>query len=347
MVLHHTDKINSMRATRFVELNAFVAVAERKSFTKAADDLGMSTSALSQTIRGLEDSLGVRLLNRTTRSVEVTEAGGQVLERVRPLLTDFAAVVDSVTESRNKPAGRLRLTVPPPVASFVLPPLLRRFLEQYPDIVVDITAENSLVDIIAERYDAGIRVGSRVARDMIAMPIMDDLRFAVVASPAYLAQHPPPTTPEELSVHRCLKIRFESGTFAPWSFMKGGKMLEVEVEGTVVANKPQPLIRAARDGVGILYVIHWYVAPWISSGELIPLLEDWMPPPSDGFFLYYPSRRQNPAALTAFIDFLRADKRRSGLPAQTLSAPKMEIPRNPAKVADSSTSPRPSSPRLK
>jgi DNA-binding transcriptional LysR family regulator len=303
----------------------------------------MSTSALSQIIRGLEDSLGVRLLDRTTRSVKVTEAGGQMLERVRPLLGELAAVVGSVRECRDKPAGRLRLTAPPPVVSFVLPPLLRRFLEQYPDIVVDITAENALIDIVAERYDAGIRVGSRIARDMIAMRITDDLRFAAVASPAYLAQHPPPTTPEELRARHCLKMRFDNGAFVPWRFMKDGRAVEVEVEGPLVANKPEPLIRAARDGIGILYTIHPFVAPWISSGELVPLLEGWMPPPSDGFFLYYPSRRQNPAALTAFVDFLRVDNRRSGQLAQVLSAPKIEIPRTPARIADASTSPRPSS----
>jgi DNA-binding transcriptional LysR family regulator len=316
-----------MRATRFVELTAFVAVAERKSFTRAAADLGMSTSALSQTIRGLEDNIGVRLLNRTTRSVDVTEAGEQVLGRVRPLLSDFASVVGSVSESRDKPAGRLRLTVPPPVASFVLPPLLRRFLAKYPDIVVDITVESSLIDIVMERYDAGIRVGSRVARDMIAMRITDDLDFVVAASPAYLARHPAPETPEDLRTHNCLRTRFESGTFEPWRFMRGGKVLEANVEGTVVANKPDPLIRAALDGVGILYVLHGYAAPWISAGRLVPLLETWMPPPSEGFFLYYPSRRQNPAALTALIDFVRTDVRRSGQPAKAPPASKTRTAR--------------------
>jgi DNA-binding transcriptional LysR family regulator len=254
-----------------------------------------------------------------------------VLERVRPLLTDFATVVNSVSESRDKPTGRLRLTVPPPVASFVLPPLLRRFLAQYPDIVVDVTVESSLMDIIAERYDAGIRVGSRVARDMIAVRITDDLRFVVVASPAYLARQPPPETPEDLSTHNCLRTRFESGTFEPWRFMKEGKVLEVDVEGTLVANKPDPLIRAALDGIGILHVLNGYISPWISTGQLIPLLQTWMPPPSDGFFLYYPSRRQNPAALTAFIDFVRTDVRRIGQHAQAPPAPKQRIARSPEK----------------
>jgi DNA-binding transcriptional LysR family regulator len=320
-----------MRATRFVELNAFVAVAERKSFTRAADDLGMSTSALSQSISGLEDSIGVRLLNRTTRSVEVTEAGEQVLERVRPLLSDFAAVVGSVSESRDKPAGRLRLTVPPPVASFVLPKLLRRFLAQYPDIVVDITVQSSLIDIVMERYDAGIRIGGRLARDMIATRITDDLRFVVAASPSYLARHQPPETPEDLSMHNCIRTRFESGTFEPWRFMTGSKVFEANVEGSVAANKPEILVRAALDGVGIVHVLHGYVAPWISLGKLVPLLEAWMPPPTDGFFLYYPSRRQNPAALTAFIDFVRADVTRRGEPATTLPATKTRTARSPQK----------------
>jgi DNA-binding transcriptional LysR family regulator len=301
-----------MRASRFVELTAFVAVADRKSFTKAAIDLGMSASVLSQTIRGLEESLGVRLLNRTTRSVEVTEAGDQVLERVRPLLTDFAVVVDSVGAFRDKPAGRLRLTVPRPVASFVLPSLLRRFLAQNPDIVVDITVDSTLVDIISERYDAGVRLGSRVARDMIAIRIMEDLRYAVVASPAYLARRPPPETPQDLRNHNCIRTRFESGVFAPWRFVTGDKIQEFEGEGSIVSNKSELLVRAALDGVGVFYTLHGYVAPWIASSELIPLLETWMPPPSDGLFLYYPSRRQNPPALTAFIDFIRADLKRPG-----------------------------------
>jgi DNA-binding transcriptional LysR family regulator len=320
-----------MRATRFAELTAFVAVAERKSFTRAADDMSMSSSTLSQTIRGLEDSLGVRLLNRTTRSVELTEAGSQVLERVRPLLSDFAAVLGSVSQSRDKPAGRLRLTVPPPVASFVLPALLRRFLTQYPEVVVDITVESSLMDLIAERYDAGIRVGSRVPRDMIAIRITDDLHFAVVASPAYLARHPSPETPQDLSTHNCLRTRFESGTFEPWRFTKDGKIVEIDVDGTLIVNKPEPLVRAALDGVGILHVLRGYVSPWISSGKLIPLLETWMPPPSEAFFLYYPSRRQNPAVLAAFIDFVRADVRRSGQPTRALPAPKVRIAQSPGK----------------
>jgi DNA-binding transcriptional LysR family regulator len=301
-----------MRITKFVELSAFVAVADRRSFTKAAGDLGMSPSALSQTIRGLEEGLGVRLLNRTTRSVEVTEAGDQMLKRVRPLLTDFAGVVASVREFRDKPAGRLRLTVPPPVASFVLPPLLRRFLARHPEIVVDIDVASTLTDIVAERYDAGIRPGSRVARGMVATRVTGDMRFAVVASPAYLSRHPRPQTPEDLRMHSCIRTRFESGAFQPWSFMKEGKVLQVDVEGSVIANRSEPLVRAALDGVGVLYTLDGYVAPWISSGRLTPLLEKWMPPPSDGFFLYYPSRRQNPAALTAFIDFIRSDFKQNG-----------------------------------
>lgn len=328
-----------MRATRFAELSAFAAVAERRSFTRAAEDLGMSASSLSSTIRGLEDSLGVRLFDRTTRRVEVTEAGGHLFERVRPLLDDFAAVVGSVTESQDQPAGRLRLTVAPPVASLVLPALLGRFLAQYPDIVVDVTVESSLVDLVAGRYDAGIRVGSRLARDMIAIRVTDDLRLAVVASPAYLARHPPPKAPDELGAHRCLRIRFESGRLEPWRFAKDGKVWEVDVEGTLVANKPELLVRAARDGAGILYVMRAYVMPWLASGELVGLLEDWIPPPSDGFFLYYPSRRQNPAALAAFIDFLRTETRRSGGAAQPLSASETEVVTTLATVANGSASP--------
>jgi DNA-binding transcriptional LysR family regulator len=301
-----------MRGTRFAELSAFVAVADLGSFTKAAARLRMSTGTLSQTIRGLEESLGVRLLNRTTRSVAPTEAGEQLLAHLRPLLEDFEAVLDSVNAFRDRPAGRLRLTVPPPVASFVLAPLLARFHAQYPDIVIDFSVDIALTDIVAGRYDAGIRVGHRIARDMIAVRVTEDTRHLVVASPDYLAWHPRPATPHDLHAHNCLRMQFASSGFAPWRFVVEGKIVEFEVEGSVIANQPELLVGAALDGVGIAYQLEDYVAPMIAAGRLVPLLEAWMPPPSDGFFLYYPSRRQSPASLQALIDFLRANLKSSG-----------------------------------
>jgi DNA-binding transcriptional LysR family regulator len=294
-----------MRGSQFAELTAFVAVAEYASFTKAARELRLSTATVSQTIRALEDRLGVRLLNRTTRSVAPTEAGERLLAQLRPLLDDFDAAVESVNAFRDKPAGRLRLTVPPPVAHYVVAPLLARFLAQYPDIRLDISVDSAMVDIVAGRFDAGIRPGQHVARDMIAAPITDDLRFVAVASPDYFARHSPPRTPKDLEAHNCIRLHFGGGQFLRWEFSVEGKLLEFNVDGSLIVNDLDLGIRAALDGIGILYVRAEYVARMIADGRLVPTLEQWMPPPSDGFVLYYPSRRQNPAALKALIDFLR------------------------------------------
>jgi DNA-binding transcriptional LysR family regulator len=294
-----------MRGSQFAELSAFVAVAEHASFTKAAKQLRLSTGTLSQTIRALEERLGVRLLNRTTRSVAPTEVGERLLARLRPLLDDFEAAVEAINAFRDKPAGRLRLTVPPPVAHFVIAPLLARFLAQYPDIRLDISVDSAMVDIVGGRFDAGIRVGEQLARDMIAVRITDDLRSVAVASPDYFARHPHPQAPKDLEAHNCIRLHWSGGQFRRWEFSVEGKLLEFDVEGSVIVNDLDLAIRASLDGVGILYVRADFVAPMIADGRLVPTLEQWMPPPSDGFFLYYPSRRQNPGALQALIDFLR------------------------------------------
>jgi DNA-binding transcriptional LysR family regulator len=268
-----------MRGTQFAELSAFVAVAEQASFTKAAKQIGLSTATLSQTIRALEERLGVRLLNRTTRSVSPTEAGERLLARLRPALDGFADALESINAFRDRPAGHLRLTVPPPVATFVLAPLLASFLSQYPEI---------------------------------AVPITDKLRVAVVASPEYLAQHPRPQTPKDLQTHNCIRLRLGTGGIFPWYFAVDGKGIEFEVEGSLIVNENELAVRAAVDGVGIYYGLEDYVAPMIADGRLVPLLDEWVPPPADGFYLYYPSRRQNPAALQALIEFLRANLKASG-----------------------------------
>jgi DNA-binding transcriptional LysR family regulator len=301
-----------MRGTQFSELSAFVAVAEQASFTKAAKQIGLSTATLSQTIRALEERLGVRLLNRTTRSVSPTEAGEQLLARLRPALDGFDDALESMNAFRDRPAGHLRLTVPPPVASFVLAPLLASFLAQYPEIALEISAEAALVDIVANRFDAGIRIGPLVARDMIAVPITDKLRVVVVASPEYLAQHPRPQTPKDLQTHNCIRLRFGIGGILPWHFVVDGKRIEFDVEGALIVNENDLAVRAALDGVGVYYGLEDYVAPMIADGRLESLLDGWMPPPADGFYLYYPSRRQNPAALQALIGFLRANFKASG-----------------------------------
>jgi LysR family transcriptional regulator, regulator of peptidoglycan recycling len=297
-----------MRAPDLGEMNAFVAVAEQRSFAKAAVQLGISRSRLSETISDLEARLGVRLLNRTTRSVAPTAVGERLLARLRPLLEDFAGTLDSINAFRDKPAGLLRLTVPPPVATLMLAPLLARFLAQYPTIDLEISVDAALTDIVAGRFDAGIRAGERLERDMIAVRIGQEMRGVLVASPNYLDRHPLPTTPRDLEAHNCIRFRFPSGIIVPWQFEKRGKKVELVPEGTLTINDPDLAIRAAVDSVGVLYTAAGYAAPEINAGRLVPLLEDWGLP-SNAIFLYYSSRRQVPAPLQAFIEFLRQSLR--------------------------------------
>jgi DNA-binding transcriptional LysR family regulator len=293
-----------MRTPDLADMNAFIAVAERRSFARAAAQLGISRSRLSETVRGLEERLGVRLLNRTTRSVAPTEAGARLLARLRPLLDDFGAALDSINAFRDRPAGMLRLTVPPPVATLMLAPLVARFLAQYPEIGLELSADAALTDIVAGRFDAGIRAGERVERDMIAVRIGGEMRSAVVAAPAYLARHPRPTTPRDLEAHDCIMFRLPSGAVFSWPFEKKGQRLEAAVSGRLTVNDQDVAVHAALDGAGVLYTAVDYVAPLIEAGRLVPLLEDWQTR-STALYLYYPSRRQVPAPLQAFIAFLR------------------------------------------
>jgi DNA-binding transcriptional LysR family regulator len=297
-----------MRGTQFAELTAFVAVADQASFTKAAMLLGLSTATLSQTIRALEDRLGVRLLNRTTRSVAPTDAGERLLTQLRPLLDGFDGVIESVNAFREKPVGHLRLVMPPPVAKFVLAPVLARFLERYPEIVIETTVESGLTDIVAGRYDAGFRRGNLVARDMIAMRVTNDMHYQVVASPEYLRRRGRPQTPADLHAHNCIRYRLPGGGFIPWVFAVQGKIVEFDVKGSVVViNDPELVISAALEGVGVAYLYEEYVTSLVAEGRLVSLLEKSALPITDGFFLFYPSRRQNPAALRALIEFLRME----------------------------------------
>ena len=215
---------------------------------------------------------------------------------------------NSINAFRDKPAGLLRLTVPPPVASFMLAPLLARFLAQYPAIDLEISVDAALTDIVAGRFDAGMRAGERVERDMIAVRIGEVIRGVVVAAPDYLVRHPRPTTPRDLETHSCIRFRFPSGVIVPWQFERKGKQMEVAVEGRLTVNDPELAIRAALDGVGVLYTALGYAAAEIDAGRLVPLLEDWRTP-SAAIFLYYPSRRQVPVPLQAFIEFLRENLR--------------------------------------
>lgn len=295
----------------FSETSALVAVLERKSFTKAAEQLGLSPARVSELVRNLEERLGVRLVERTTRSVAATPAGDRLLERLRPLLDEYQAALDSLNEFRSKPAGTLRLTVPPPAADFVLAPLLARFISQYPEIRLDVSIDRAFVDIVQARFDAGIRPGERVARDMIAVRISDEMPFVVAASPAYLEQHGTPKTPQELIKHACIRFRLPSGALVLWRFGKKRRMLEVQVDGPLMASEPGIGITAAIDGAGLIQLPLAYVAPELATGRLVTVLADWVQPRVDSFFLYYPNRRQMRPPLKALVDFLREAYRRA------------------------------------
>ena len=279
---------------------------ERCSFATAAVQLGVSRSRLSETIRELEGRLGVRLLNRTTRSVAPTVAGERLLAQIRPLLDDFNVAFESINAFRDKPAGLLRLTVLPPAASFMLAPLLSRFLRQYPAINLEISVDAALTDIVAGRVDAGMRAGDRVERDMIAVRIGEEISSVVVAAPAIgLARHTRRRDDKrDLAAHNCIRFRYPSGVIVPWQFEKEGRQVEVAVKGRLTVNDPELAIRAALDGVGVFYTALGYAAPGIKAGRLVPLLEDWRTS-SAAIFLYYPSRRPVPMPLQAFIEFLR------------------------------------------
>jgi DNA-binding transcriptional LysR family regulator len=303
-----------MRKVGFAEMNAFVATAEHSSFAKAATHLGVSRSALSETVRGLEEKLGVRLLNRTTRSVALTEVGERLLGELRPALDSFDAALESVNVFRDKPAGHLRLTVPRPAAKTVIEPILSDFLAAYPAITLEIVTDSALTDIVRDRFDAGIRPGHRVEQDMIAVRVGEDARPTVVASPGYLRRHPAPKAPADLAAHNCVRMRFASGAIAHWAFEKKGRRLEVAVKGSLIVSESDLAIRAALDGIGIARVPLATVAGLIEKKRLVPLLQDWAHR-SVGFYLYYSSRRQIPAALRAFVDFLKAHSRADGVPS--------------------------------
>jgi DNA-binding transcriptional LysR family regulator len=297
-----------MRGTEFGELSAFMAVAEQRNFTRAAKQLGISPGTLSETIRHLEERLGVRLLNRTTRSVAPTEAGEKLLLRLRPVIDDYEAAIESLNEFRDKPAGLLRLTVAPPAAQSVLAPVLAKLLAQYPDIRLEISVDSANIDIVAQQFDAGIRAGDRIDRDMIAVKVTDEWQTALVGAPSYLARRAPPKSPQDLQTHNCIRLRLPSGTLLPWRFQKDGKSLDVAVSGSLILSEASLMGPALLDGVGLAQLPRAYVASAIASGRLVSLLDEWQPSGA-AFALYYPSRRQTPAALQALIDFLRMDQR--------------------------------------
>lgn len=299
-----------MRLDDLNVLRVFLTVAEERSFTRAAKRIGVSRSALSHAIRGLEERVGVRLLSRTTRSVAPTDAGEQLISRLRPALGDVAAVLDEIAEQRERPAGRVRLVVSPLAAAMVLAPKLAAFANAYPDVVLDITTTNKMhLDLVAGHFDAGIHLGEFIERDMIAVRVSLDQRAAIVGAPAYFDAHPKPTTPSDLTNHRCLNFRHSENETYRWEFDKGTQSLNVAVDGPLVVDDVQLLIRAAIDGVGLTFLMEAQAAPYLASGQLARVLEDWCEPFA-GYFLYYPSRRQQPAALSVLIDTLRLEANR-------------------------------------
>jgi len=286
-------------------LAAFLTVAQERSFTRAAKRLGVSPSALSHAIKGLEEQIGVRLLARTTRSVAPTDAGEQLIARLEPALTDIRDAVGQVAGLSARPVGRVRLVVSPLAATMVLAPKLGAFARAYPDVVLDVTTTNEMrLDLVAGHFDAGIHLGEFIERDMIAVRVSIDQRAAIVGAPQYFNAHPTPKSPRDLTNHRCLNFRHGANETYRWEFDKGDQSLVVAVDGPLVVDDVHVLIRAAIDGVGLAFMMQEHAAPYLANGQLVRVLEDWCEPFA-GYFLYYPSRRQQPAALSALIETLR------------------------------------------
>jgi DNA-binding transcriptional LysR family regulator len=287
------------------DLAAFVAVARERSFTRAAAQLGVSQSALSHTMRGLEARLGLRLLNRTTRSVTPTDAGERLLATWGPRLEAIDSELADLGRLRERPAGEVRITADEYSARAVLWPALRQLLPRYPEIAVEIVTDYGLTDIVAERYDAGVRLGGLVAKDMIAVPIAPDMRMLAVAAPAYLAGRPRPETPQDLTGHSCINLRLPTygGVYA-WEFEKNGRELRVRVDGQLTFNSGDQILQAALDGFGVAYLPQGQVQPFIDCGDLAELLADWTPA-YPGYHLYYPSRRQQTPAFAVVVEALR------------------------------------------
>ncbi|MBB3134800.1 DNA-binding transcriptional LysR family regulator [Rhizobium pisi] len=287
------------------DLIAFLAVAREQSFTKAAAKLGVSQSALSHTIRGLEERLGLRLLTRTTRSVSPTEAGERLLVSIGPRFDEIESELAALSAFREKPAGTIRINAGEHAANSVLWPALERLLPEYPDVKVEIVVDYGLTDIVAERYDAGVRLGEQVAKDMIAVRIGPDMRMAVVGAPAYLERRPKPLTPQDLTDHNCINLRLPTyGGVYVWEFEKDGRELNVRVEGQLVFNNIALRLNAVLAGMGIAYLPEDVVQAHLADGRLVRVLEDWCPP-FPGYHLYYPSRRHASPAFALIVNALR------------------------------------------
>jgi DNA-binding transcriptional LysR family regulator len=294
-----------MPRTDLNDIVAFLAVARERSFTRAAAKLGVSQSALSQTLRGLEARLGLRLLTRTTRSVAPTEAGERLRRAAGPRLEEIDAELAALGELRDKPSGTIRITAHDHAIRAIVWPVLERLLPGYPDIKMEIVIDYGLTDIVAERYDAGVRSGEMVAKDMIAVRIGPDMRTAVVGAPSYFVNRARPKTPQDLTTHTCINLRLPThGGLYAWEFQKGKRGLKVRVEGQLVFNRTAPMLDAALAGFGLAYVPEDTVRSHLADGRLVRVLADWCPP-YPGYHLYYPSRRQPTPAFALVVDALR------------------------------------------
>jgi DNA-binding transcriptional LysR family regulator len=294
-----------MQRGNFNDILAFVAVARERSFTKAAAQLGVSQSALSHTVNGLEARLGLRLLTRTTRSVSPTEAGERLLFTVAPRFEEIEAELEALSDLREKPAGTIRITAGEHAVETVLWPKLVKFLRDYPDINVEISIDQSLTDIVAQRYDAGVRSGEQVAKDMIAVRIGPDMCMAVVGAPSYFVKNAAPKKPQDLTDHNCINLRLSTrGGLYAWEFEKGGRELKVRVDGQLIFNSTGAMLNAAVAGCGIAYVPEDLIKPHVAAGRLRRVLEDWCQP-FPGYHLYYPSRRHSSPAFALLVDALR------------------------------------------
>jgi len=294
-----------MPRENFNDLQAFLVVARSRSFTKAAAQLGVSPSALSHSMRGLEERLGIRLLTRTTRSVSATEAGERLLRTVVPRFEEVEAELAALNELRQKPAGTIRITAGDHPAVTILYPKLAKVLSKYPDVKVEINMEGGLIDIAAQRYDAGVRLGEQVARDMVSVRIGPDVRFAVVGTKSYFAKHAIPKMPQDLVGHSCINLRLPThGGLWAWEFERNGRELKVRVDGQLIFNNIFQVRDAVLDGFGLAYIPEDLAQPYLSKGQLVWVLEEWSPPWS-GYHLYYPSRRQSSPAFALIVDALR------------------------------------------
>ncbi|SDR25045.1 transcriptional regulator, LysR family [Rhizobiales bacterium GAS191] len=310
-----------MRGSQFAELVAFVAVAEHGNFTRAAAQLEIASATLSETIRSLEERLGVRLFNRTTRSVALTEAGERLLAELRPVLGGLDHAIEAVDAFRGTPAGKLRLLVSRQAATMMIVPLMPQFLREYPEIRLEIVADDADRDIVDAHFDAGVRLGERIERDMITMRLFDAYRMVAIAAPAYARAHQMPLVPNDLRAHDCIRQREDwDGAIHPWVFEKTGERIEIAVDGHFVINDTPSVLSAAVDGIGVAYLSEPMVLPHIADGRLVRVLEDWCTR-RQGLFLYHPSRRQIPAPLQAFLDFMRKQRRPKIYPALPRPSP--------------------------